>query len=120
MTGTTTVTCPECGAPMILKDSKYGKFWGCSTWRITGCKGSTSAHQATGEPMGTPAKQEVKAARTRAHRAFDELWTSGRMTRKKAYQWVQKVMGLSKRDAHIAKFDLAQCERLIDEVSRLR
>jgi hypothetical protein len=104
---------------MTLKDSKYGKFYGCSTWRLTGCKGSTSAHQKTGAPMGIPARAATKAARTRAHRAFDVLWTGGRMTRKKAYAWMQKIMNLSKRDAHIANFTLEQCEYLIAEVERL-
>lgn len=117
---TNTLVCPECGAPMVLKSSKFGKFWGCSEWSVTRCKGSVSAHQATGEPMGTPARQEVKEARKRAHRAFDELWTSGRMSRKHAYQWMQKVMKLSKREAHIANFGLAQCQQLIDELSRLK
>lgn len=24
--------CPKCGGDIILRKSKYGKFWGCSTW----------------------------------------------------------------------------------------
>jgi ssDNA-binding Zn-finger/Zn-ribbon topoisomerase 1 len=116
----TTLPCPECGAPLQLKDSKYGKFYGCSMWRTTGCKGSHSAHKDTGAPMGLPARAAVKAARVRAHRAFDSLWTGGAMTRKAAYKWLQKAMKLSKRECHIAAFDEAQCEQVILEVSRLR
>jgi hypothetical protein len=104
---------------MTLKDSMYGKFYGCSTWKRTGCKGSMSADEKTGVPIGVPARAATKAARTRAHRAFDVLWTGGRMTRKQAYAWIQKVMKLSKREAHIANFTLEQCERLITEVERL-
>lgn len=111
--------CPECGAPLVLKDSKFGKFYGCSRWRFTGCKGSHSAHRDTGKPMGVPAKQEVKRARHEAHRVFDEIWTTGRMSRKRAYQWMQKVLQLTKRDAHIANFSMEQCARLIEEVHRL-
>lgn len=115
-----TLPCPDCGAPLVLKEGKHGKFYGCSRFRWTGCGGSHSAHQSTGKPMGVPAKQEVKEARKAAHRAFDELWTTGRMSRKQAYAWMQKVMQMTKREAHIARFDLAQCARLIDEVQRLR
>jgi len=25
-------TCPRCGAPMVQRNSKYGPFWGCSTF----------------------------------------------------------------------------------------
>lgn len=114
------IACPDCKAPMVLKEGKHGKFYGCSNFRSTGCKGSHSAHQKTGFPMGTPAKPDVKAARHRAHKVFDEIWTTGRMTRKQAYQWMQKIMNLTKREAHIAAFDISQCEKLIEEVSRLR
>ena len=27
-----TPVCPDCGAPMIRRDGKYGPFWGCSKW----------------------------------------------------------------------------------------
>jgi len=111
--------CPECGAPLIRKEGQHGIFYGCSRFRWTGCTGSHSAHQGSGKPMGVPAKQEVKTARMRAHRAFDELWTTGRMSRKQAYTWLQKVMQMTKREAHVARMDLAQCERVILEVERL-
>lgn len=117
MTG---LPCPECGSPLVLKEAKYGKFYGCSQFRVTGCRGSHSAHQDTGKPMGIPAKQEVKTARHNAHRVFDQLWMSGQMSRKRAYQWMQKVMGMTKREAHIGAFDAEQCARLISEIERLR
>jgi uncharacterized Zn finger protein (UPF0148 family) len=116
----TNIACPECAAPLILKQGKHGTFYGCSRWRWTGCTGTHSAHQGSGKPMGVPAKQEVKAARHKAHTAFDALWMTGQMSRKRAYEWMQKIMNLTKRDSHIAKFDLAQCERLITEIHRLR
>ena len=31
-------TCPECGGRLILKNGKYGKFFGCSNYSKTGCK----------------------------------------------------------------------------------
>lgn len=115
-----TLPCPECGAALILKDGAHGKFYGCSQFRWTGCTGTHSAHQASGKPMGIPAKQEVKAARHRAHTEFDALWMHGQMSRKQAYVWMQKVMQMTKREAHIARFSSEECERLIAEISRLR
>ena len=114
--------CPECGAPLVLKHGMHGSFFGCSQFRFTGCSGTHSAHQSgkyVGQPMGTPATADVKLARTRAHREFDQIWITGRMTRSKAYVWLQKVLQLTKRDAHIAKMDLAQCEQLLSEIQRL-
>jgi len=40
-------TCPLCGAPMVLRTARYGKnkgnkFWGCSTYGETRCKGIVS------------------------------------------------------------------------------
>jgi hypothetical protein len=70
--------------------------------------------------MGTPAKAEVKAARMRAHRAFDELWTTGRMSRKQAYTWLQKVMQMTKRQSHIARMGVDECEKLLRAVDDLR
>lgn len=37
-------TCPLCGAPMVLRTARYGKnkgnkFWGCSTYGKTRCRG---------------------------------------------------------------------------------
>ena len=31
-------TCPECGGRLILKNGKYGKFFGCNNYSKTGCK----------------------------------------------------------------------------------
>ena len=30
-------TCPRCGAPMVHRNSKYGPFWGCSTFPRCWC-----------------------------------------------------------------------------------
>jgi DNA topoisomerase-1 len=31
--------CPQCGASMVERNGKFGTFWGCSSWKRTGCKG---------------------------------------------------------------------------------
>ncbi len=112
------VICPECGAPMALRETrKYTypngdprKFWGCSRWPE--CNGIHGAHP-DGSPLGTPATAEVKQWRIKAHAALDSLWKSGGMKRGKAYRWMQKAMGMTEEEAHVGKFDAAQCQQLI-------
>lgn len=103
--------CPECGARLIFKPSKYGGFYGCERWRETKCPGAHGAHP-DGSPLGTPASQATRRARVQAHAAFDQLWKSKLMSRKGAYRWMQAAMGLSKDDAHIGKFTVEQCFQL--------
>lgn len=111
-----TLTCPMCGAPMVLRKSSWGLMYGCSTFPV--CKATHSAHP-DGKPLGTPATPEVKAARIRAHTAFDQLWQKNEfskrtpMERGEAYAWLRKAMALTEETGHIGMFDLAQCEKLI-------
>jgi ssDNA-binding Zn-finger/Zn-ribbon topoisomerase 1 len=113
------LTCPECGAGMTLKSSRFGPFYGCARWPDTGCPGSHGAHP-DGTPLGVPANRETKAARVRAHAAFDTLWRGGGMKRRAAYRWMQDALGLTSDEAHIGRFDVPTCERLIAAVEARR
>ena len=115
------LACPELGCDGLLRLQRsllYGLFYGCE---VPTCTGRHSAHQATGEPMGTPAAKEVRAARIRAHEAFDTLWkkrspwqtNAPPMNRTAAYAWMQRALNLSKDAAHIGLFTVDQCEALI-------
>ncbi len=114
METTTPVICGECQSPMALKNSRFGKFWGCTRYPL--CMGTHGAHP-DGKPLGVPANAATKQARMRAHAAFDRLWRSGKMSRTDAYRWMQKNMDLTKDEAHIGKFDMAKCAKLEDLVS---
>lgn len=105
-----------CGAKMRLKPSKYGYFYGCETY--PSCEISVGAHQATGEPLGTPADKETKAARIKAHNAFDQLWMGGPINWKRTdcYSWMQRTMGLPEDQAHIGRFTKEQCQKLYEHV----
>ena len=110
-----TVTCADCGALMRLRTARKGAgagklFWGCSTWPK--CNATHGAHP-DGRPLGIPGDKASKAARIRAHAAFDPLWASGEMSRGAAYRWMQGALGLSQDEAHIGRFTVEQCERLI-------
>lgn len=113
----TTVTavalaCPDCGAPMKLKGSRHGLFYGCTKWSETRCRGSHGAH-ADGRPLGTPATRDTKDARIRAHAVFDQLWQYRGAKRSEAYRWMRKTMKLTIEQAHIGHFTLEQCDQLI-------
>ena len=105
--------CPDCGSDMVLRNSRHGKFYGCS--KYPNCTATHGAHE-DGTPLGVPADNETKEARMEAHRIFDMLWKDGPLSRKEAYQWMQEKMGLSEKEAHIGMFDKEQCERLIQVV----
>lgn len=114
------LTCPECGATMVLRtttkfqdaNGQPRKFWGCS--RFPACRASHGAH-ADGTPLGIPADAETKAARMAAHEAFDlATWRSGRMGRNAAYRWLANRLGLTREECHIGRFDKVQCGRVIE------
>lgn len=108
--------CPECGAGLRLRDSRYGGFYGCSRYPL--CKCTHGAHP-NGAPLGTPADKPTKQARMRAHDHFDAIWKRGFVSsRGEAYAWMQKALGLAKDEAHMALFDTPRCEALISAVKK--
>jgi ssDNA-binding Zn-finger/Zn-ribbon topoisomerase 1 len=114
--------CPDCGAKLLWKVSRFGDFYGCEKWVETGCKGSIGVHYGTKEPLGIPAPKHVRELRIKCHDGFDKLWKNGgKLTRKEAYKWLQEKMCLDGSKAHIAMFDEGQCLKLIsflEEFSR--
>lgn len=113
------VICPYCGSRAVLTSniSVYGRTYGNGrVWiceNFPACDSYVGAH-ADGTPLGRLANPELRSWKKAAHRAFDPLWKSSRMTRNEAYRWLQKTMGLTKEEGHIGKFDVDQCRRLIE------
>jgi len=110
------IICGECGAPMVLRQTKRflhkngqpRKFYGCSRWPE--CNGIHGAHP-NGEPLGIPANKETKRWRIKAHNVFDEWWKSGSVHRKRAYQELNKHFD---REIHIGAADIPLCREIID------
>ncbi len=112
--------CPDCGAEMVLRDSVYGLFYGCTMYPT--CDATHGAHE-TGEPLGIPAGADTKRLRMAAHAVVDVLWNCKPplMNRRGMYRWMRDAMSMSPREAHIGRFDAAQCEQLIAKaVERLK
>lgn len=96
---------------MVLREGKFGLFYGCSTYPT--CMSAHGAHKVGGAPLGIPANRETKDWRIKAHDAFDQLWKIRGMKRKDAYQWMKESMELPGEEAHIGRFDIEQCQKLI-------
>ena len=82
------------------------------------CDAYVGTHKGTKMPLGTLANAELRAARSRAHCAFDPLWKKGPISRRQAYARLANKLYITTKDCHIAKFDLATCEatlKLVDE-----
>ena len=103
---------------MIKRKSKFKNpfFWGCRNY--PDCTYRIGAHP-NGDAMGYPADAETREARIKAHEAFDKVWKEWGYTRAEAYKLLQTMMGMSELDAHIAKFNKEQCEKLIKKVDEI-
>lgn len=123
--------CGRCGCAMTLRGpetNRFGKPWWCCT-RWPACDGSHGAHP-DGTPLGVPADARTKAARQRAHAAFDPIW-QGATSRKKAarvqaYGWLRRQLGwtrsrtaagvitwtrgIPRESCHVGMFTVAQCQ----------
>lgn len=102
--------CPRCGGELVLKDGKYGLFYGCSNYPH--CDVAHGAHQHNGQPLGKPADRETREARIRAHEYFDVLWETGVLSRKRAYTWLARAMG--RKSVHIGSLTKEECEQVVN------
>lgn len=113
------VKCPHCGEKAHLSVGKevYGgrpDLYEIPIFICRPCKAWVGCHPGTKKPLGTPANEETRKARSLAHATFDPLWKKGYMTRGCAYGWMRKQMGLSKEASHIAMMTKEQCYQLAD------
>lgn len=94
------------------------KFWQCAPCdAYVGCHADGAwLYTAEGKvvsdgtlPLGRLADAELRAAKQRAHAAFDPLWKEEGIPRKAAYAWLAKKMGVPVEQCHIGEFDVQQC-----------
>lgn len=109
------VLCPYCGCEAEFVDSarvyrgkSYGMIYDCRP-----CDAYVGVHKGTDKPLGTLANRELRQMRMRAHAAFDPMWKRGTMSRRDAYGWMQRTFGMTAEQAHISRFGVAECERLL-------
>ena len=121
------INCPYCGEPAKLvtgeviyprrKDLHSKKFWSCQPCdAYVGCH---SANRYTNFedtwPLGRLANGELRAAKMKAHAAFDPLWQAGVFkSRSRAYNWLADKLNLSTAECHIGMFDANTCRRVVE------
>ena len=118
--------CPYCGAPMeIRKGSEIYNNPKCTERllvcsRYPKCDTYTRLQEGTNIPLGIPADGELRKLRSQAHKSFDSVWKQGYMSRTDAYRWMADYLGLRMQDAHIGRFGVYQCKKIIEKCETLR
>lgn len=54
--------CPRCNRPMVLRDGKFGEFWGCTGWSSKENPCNHSMNNDNGTPVEKPAKKPVETS----------------------------------------------------------
>lgn len=118
------VICHECGAwasrvtgEVIYPhrpDLHRKNFWRCNCGAYVGC------HPGTGTPLGSPCGPVTRAARSRAHAAFDPLWkakivrdgVAKHEARGAAYRWLATSLNIEPERCHIGMMDAVTADRV--------
>ena len=114
--------CRYCGSVIRLAPAR--KIYGASTDRLglagetiylcQNCNARVGCHKGTTRALGNVANEVLRLKRMEAHRVFDSLWKSGRMTRTGAYRWLAGELRLAEGRAHIGGFEMNQCQKVIE------
>ncbi len=106
-------TCPYCGKSVVIVDSSaiYGAGHDYGLMKTCGDFPKCNSYSGYG---ATLANKELRELRKKCHRNFDQIWKSGKMSRKEAYKWLCREMRISRKDGHIALFRDDQCKRLLE------
>ena len=115
--------CPYCESrPMLVTGQKVYPhrsdlhslyYWWCDAGHepaYVGCHGRSMS------PLGRLADKELRAAKFRAHSAFDEHWRDKRTfrSRTRAYNWLAQELKINQASCHIGMFDVEQCKKVVD------
>lgn len=107
--------CPECGGAMLLRESRFGPFYGCMKYPL--CDATHGAHP-DGRPLGVPGDAATKRARIDAHEIFDRVWRGGHLSRGEAYAQLARALGVD--EIHFGAMSKKECERAIEVMKRMR
>ena len=95
----------------------YGPIWKCVP-----CDAYVGCHKGTERPLGLVADAATRAAKIKAHAAFDPLWMrkmrkegiSKSVARGAGYRWLADQLGIPKEKCHIGMFSVDTCLRVIE------
>lgn len=83
------------------------------------CGAYVGCHKGTDKPLGLLADPPTRRARQKAHAAFDSIWKTGKLPRKKAYSWLADALKIKVDDCHIGRFNPSQCGQVVAAVKVL-
>lgn len=90
--------CPNCGRLARQTETQYGlRSQCCGLWSWDG------------KPL---VDEGTHRARKAAHASFDPLWKDGHMSRKEAYRWLRRTLGLA-YVPHMADMDTLTAARVV-------
>jgi len=94
----------------IYGGRSYGMIWLCRP-----CDAYVGTHKNSKDhaPLGRLANKELREWKKKAHAVFDPLWKTGNMGRKEAYRFLCEKMNMTESQAHIGKFDVVECKKLV-------
>lgn len=113
-----TIICPYCQttAPLVTGQTVYPHrpdLYTKSFYFCQPCDAYVGCHNGTAHALGRLANAELRAAKIRAHSAFDLIWKTGSMRRGDAYTWLAEKLQIEKTECHIGMFDVAMCDKVV-------
>lgn len=113
--------CRYCGSEVVFTSNEeiYGKqYGGGKCYLCRNCGAYVGTHQGSKAPLGTLADEDLRQWRRKAHDIFDEVWKKAKISRPQAYSWLSKQMGLPFEKTHIAMFEIEQCKKVIEIITK--
>lgn len=118
--------CPYCGKESEFVDSKvvynksYGMIYPCKP-----CDAYVGVHKGGDKAKGSLANKELREWRKRAHSYFDPIWKNAVKVgwdkyeaRSSSYKWLSYKMSIPIYQTHIGMFDVEQCKRMIEIITK--
>ncbi len=107
-------TCHYCGSPVFLLNNSeiYGRSYGDwpYAYKCCGCDSYVGLHPGTDLPLGTLADRETREARKQYKRAFLDVQRHHEWTRRAAYAWLSRRMGIPEEECHWGMFSVDQAQ----------
>lgn len=118
--------CPYCAGSTEYVDSEvvYGRSYGM-IYLCRPCKAWVGVHKGTDKALGRLANAELREAKKKAHRYFDQIAKTSLINdiwpeympktsnRSKAYMWLSHKTGIPPERCHIGMMNVEECNLVI-------
>lgn len=102
------LACPECGGELVLREGKFGKFYGCRSY--PSCTGKMNLKVAEAQSNVDVSTQTM---RVKAGKELTALTQSRGWSNLQASRWMREIMGLNWDEAKVNLLSSKQCEILL-------